>query len=124
MRKLNWWFGRIFYKKLTKEDLLGYKSILKLINHKDASDPILDITKQHVKYYILVPKIKMDLIIDSEHAEIINSEHVWPIKVNRRVYERAINIIKKKKEDQINRLEHNIKGRKLFIMQSLYQKIK
>jgi len=123
MRKFNIWFRKTFYKKLSREDILAYRNILKLVYHKNASEPILDVTKKQTRYFIRNPKIGFDLIIDHTMAEIVN-DNICPIRVNENVYERAIDVIKKKKCLQIEKMESEIKGRKSDIMLGVYKKIK
>ena len=75
--KLKIWFRNKFYKKLSKEDLLGYRNLLKIIYHKQAEHPVLDINKDIKRYFIEIPKLKITLIIDDNFAEIINSNKIY-----------------------------------------------
>ena len=65
MRKLKSWFKRKFYKKLTKGDIQGYRNILKLVYHKKAEHPTLDINR--TTYSNVISDINneiVDLIIE------------------------------------------------------------
>jgi len=126
MRKLKNWFKRKFYKKLNKEDILGYRNILKLVYHKKAEHPILDINKDNTirRYFIDIPTLKMTLIIDDSFAEIINSTRIWPLNLNKYVYERAVKRIYELKCKQIQEKEQSIKLKKQTILEDLYTQIK
>lgn len=126
MRKLKIWFKRKFFKKLTKEDLLGYRNILKIVYHKKAEHPVLDINKDSTvkRYFIEVPSLKMTLIIEDTFAEIINSTRIWPLNLNKNVYERAVKRIYELKCKQIQEKETLIKLKKQTILEDLYTQIK
>lgn len=122
--KIKIWFRKTFYKQLSKEDLLGYRNLLKLIYHKKAEHPILDINKNIKRYFIEVPKLKITLIIDDSFAEIINSHRIWPLNLHNKVYERAMKRIYELKCKQILEKEQLIKSKKQTILEDLYTQIK
>jgi len=124
--KFKIWFRNKFYKKLSKQDLIGYRNLLKIIYHKHAEHPVLDINKDNSikRYFIDVPSLKMTLIIDDSFAEIINSNKIWPLQLNRYVYERAIQRIYELKSKQIQKKEDQIKSKKQSIIEGLYSQIK
>ena len=126
MKQIKIWFKNKFYKKLSKQDLLGYRNILKLVYNKKAEHPILDINKDGSvkRYFIEVPNLKMTLIIDDSFAEVINSNKIWPLNLNKYVYERAIKRIYELKCKQIQEKENQIKTKKQTILEDLYNQIK
>jgi len=111
-----------FRIKLTQEDLRGYRNILKLLYHPKAETPLKD--PDSSKYFIQVPSIHLDLIIDEEKAEIINTKQIYPLNLNDKVYERAVKRIKEEVSRQRYTLESKIKGKKEFILHKLYNQIK
>jgi hypothetical protein len=111
-----------FRIKLTQEDLRGYRNILKLLYHPKAETPLKD--PDSSKYFIQVPSIHLDLIIDEEKAEIINTKQIYPLNLNDKVYERAVKRIKEEVSRQRHTLESKIKGKKEFILHKLYNQIK
>ena len=119
MRKLKIWFKRKFYKKLTKGDIQGYRNILKLVYHKKAEHPTLDINKDSTvkRYFIEVPTLKITLIIDDSFAEVINSTRIWPLDLDKKVYERATKRIYELKCKQIQEKETLIKLKKQTILE-------
>lgn len=117
-------FRKYFYKKIDGDSLKGYRNLLKLIYHKNAEYPIMDDSISVVRYFVSVPKLKMDLIINSLGAEIINSNKIWPLNYNTKIYEKAIEHIKAQRKKQIDEKELSIKGKKTYIINELYLKIK
>jgi hypothetical protein len=63
-----------FRQQLTQEDLRGYRNILKLLYHPKAETPLKD--PEVAKYFIQVPCLHLDLIIDIEKAEIVNTKQI------------------------------------------------
>ena len=116
------YFRKKFGKQLPIEDLRGYRNILKLVYHPEAMTPLKD--PDSTKYYIQVPKLHLDLIIDSEKAEIVNTKQIYPLLLSREVTERAVKSIKEEVTKQRFALEQKIRGKKLNIYQTLYNKIK
>lgn len=121
-RKTRKKIARKFRIKLTQEDLRGYRNILKLLYHPKAETPLKD--PDSSKYFIQVPSIHLDLIIDEEKAEIINTKQIYPLNLNDKVYERAVKRIKEEVSRQRHELELKIKGKKEFILHKLYNQIK
>jgi hypothetical protein len=121
-RKTRIRIARKFRIKLTQEDLRGYRNILKLLYHPKAETPLKD--PDSSKYFIQVPSIHLDLIIDEEKAEIINTKQIYPLNLNDKVYERAVKRIKEEVSRQRHELELKIKGKKEFILHKLYNQIK
>jgi hypothetical protein len=121
-RKTRIKIARKFRIKLTQEDLRGYRNILKLLYHPKAETPLKD--PDSSKYFIQVPSIHLDLIIDEEKAEIINTKQIYPLNLNDKVYERAVKRIKEEVSRQRHTLESKIKGKKEFILHKLYNQIK
>jgi hypothetical protein len=115
-----------FYPKLSKYDLLGYRNILKLVYHKKAEHPLLDINmnSEDKRFFIDVPSLKITLIINDKKAEIINSYKIWPLDLNEKVYKRAVKRIYELKCIQMEQKEKNIKIKKQNILEDLYQQIK
>lgn len=111
-----------FRTKLTQEDLRGYRNILKLLYHPKAETPLKD--PDVSKYYIQVPSLHLDLIIDTEQAEIVNSKQIYPLNLNRKVTERAVERIKQEVSRQRADLEDTIRGKKQNILDNLYIRIK
>lgn len=111
-----------FVKKLTTEDVRGYRNILKLLYHERAEKPQKDIYL--TKYYIQVPHLHLDLIIDSDKAEIVNTKQVYPLNLDKRVTERSIELIRKEISKNTADLEEVIRGKKDTILNKLYSQIK
>lgn len=124
--KIKVWFRNKFWKKLDKETLRGYRSLLKLIHHKTAEAPITDINPDGSvqRYFVIVPSLSMTLIINSDFAEIVNSDRIWPLNLNKKVYERIVGRLGKLKKQQITQIETSIKTKKQYILNDLYNKIK
>jgi hypothetical protein len=124
--KLKIWFKNRFYKKLSKQDLLGYRNLLKIIYHKNAEHPTLDINKDNSvkRYFIDIKSLKMTLIIDDNFAEIVNSSRIWPLNLDNEVYKRATKRIYELKCKQIQEREQLIKNKKQTILEDLYSQIK
>jgi hypothetical protein len=122
--KLKIWVRNKFYKKLSKQDLLGYRNLLKIIYHKQAEHPILDINKDIKRYFIEIPKLKITLIIDDNFAEIINSNKIWYLNLDKKIYERTLQHIHILKSKQIYEKEQLIKSKKQLILKDLYKQIK
>jgi hypothetical protein len=106
---------------MTQEDLRGYRNILKLLYHPKAETPLKD--PETPKYYIQVPKLHLDLIIDLEKAEIVNTKQIYPLNLQDVVLERAIKRIKEEVSKQRSELEVKIRGKKQNILNNLYSKI-
>lgn len=111
-----------FGEKLSKSDLLCYRNILKLLYHRDANTPLKD--PDNPKYFIQVPSLHLDLIIDDSHGELINSRQIYPLEVNKKVFERAILIIKREVTKQRMELEQDIRGKKQTILENVFKTIK
>jgi hypothetical protein len=111
-----------FRHQLTKEDLRGYRNILKLLYHPKAETPLKD--PDTPKYFIQVPSLHLDLIIDIEKAEIVNTKQIYPLNVDIKVLERAVKRIKEEVSKQRADLEYRIKGKKETILNKLYNQIK
>jgi hypothetical protein len=111
-----------FVKPLAPEDIRGYRNILKLLYHERAEKPTKDIELS--KYYIQVPSLHLDLIIDSQKAEIVNTKQVYPLNLNERVTERAVELIRKEISKNTADLEEVIRGKKDTILNKLYSQIK
>jgi hypothetical protein len=111
-----------FRTKLTQEDLRGYRNILKLLYHPKAETPLKD--PDVSKYYIQVPCLHLDLIIDTEKAEIVNTKQIYPLNLDKKVTERAVQRIKEEVSKQRADLEDTIRGKKQNILDNLYIKIK
>jgi len=111
-----------FRTKLTQEDLRGYRNILKLLYHSKAETPLKD--PDVSKYYIQVPCLHLDLIIDTEKAEIVNTKQIYPLNLNTKVTERAVQRIKEEVSKQRADLEDKIRGKKQNILSNLYTRIK
>jgi len=121
-RKTRIRIAKKFRQKLTKDDLRGYRNILKLLYHPKGETPLKD--PDSSKYFIQVPSIHLDLIIDEEKAEIVNTKQIYPLNLNDKVYERAVKRIREEVSRQRNDLEIRIKGKKEFILHKLYNQIK
>jgi hypothetical protein len=115
-------FRKKWGKPLTQEDLRGYRNILKLLYHSGSMTPLKD--PDSTKYYIQVPSLHLDLIIDAEKAEIVNTKQIYPLLLSKEVTERAVKRIKEEVTKQRFVLEQNIRGKKLNIYQTLYNQIK
>jgi len=115
-------FRKQFGEQLPKSDLLCYRNILKLLYHRDADTPLKD--PDNPKYFIQVPSLHLDLIIDDNHAELINSRQIYPLELNKKVFERAIRVIKNEVTKQRMELEQNIKGKKQTILENVFKTIK
>ena len=120
-RKLRIQIIRNFSHKLTQEDLRGYRNILKLLYHPNAETPLKD--PDVPKYYIQVPSLHLDLIIDSEKAEIVNTKQIYPLNLDKKVTERAVEKIKQEVSRQRAGLEDVIRGKKHTILDRLYNQI-
>ena len=116
------YFRKKFGQQLSKDDLLGYRNILKLLYHKKAETPLKD--PDSPKYFISVPDLHLDLIIDATKGEIINTTQIYPLEFNKIVFERAISVIKKEVSKQRNELEFKIKDKKQTILKNIYNTIK
>jgi hypothetical protein len=121
-RKTRIKIAKKFRSKLTKEDLRGYRNILKLLYHPKAETPLKH--PDLAKYYIEVPKLHLDLIIDTEKAEIVNTRQIYPLNLDKRVTERAVQRIKEEVSKQRAELEERIRGKKFSILANLYRQIK
>lgn len=108
--------------KLTQEDLRGYRNILKLLYHPKAETPLKDPVVS--KYYIQVPPLHLDLIIDTEKAEIVNTKQIYPLNLDKKVTERAVERIKEEVSRQRMQLEDTIRGKKQNILNNIFDKIK
>lgn len=115
-------FRKKWGKHLTQEDLRGYRNILKLLYHLNAETPLKD--PDSTKYYIQVPSLHLDLIIDDSKAEIVNTTQIYPLNLNKEVLERAVLRIKEEVSKQRKQLEANIYAKKGNIFNNLYNKIK
>jgi hypothetical protein len=111
-----------FRQQLTQEDLRGYRNILKLLYHPKAETPLKD--PEVAKYFIQVPCLHLDLIIDIEKAEIVNTKQIYPLNLDKKVTERAVQRIKEEVSKQRADLEDTIRGKKQNILDNLYIKIK
>ena len=111
-----------FRHDLTKEDLRGYRNILKLLYHPKAETPLKD--PDVAKFYIQVPCLHLDLIIDTEKAEIVNTKQIYPLNLDTKVTERAVKRIREEVSKQRADLENTIRGKKQNILNNLYIKIK
>lgn len=109
-------------KRLTKSDIKGYRTILRMLYHPHASTPLKD--PEHPKYYISVPRQDLDLIIDYDKAEIVNTNRIYELNVDKRVLERAIDRIKKEVSEQRIQLESNIRGRKENTLDIIARKVR
>jgi hypothetical protein len=121
-RRIKIKISKKFRTKLTKEDLRGYRNILKLLYHPKAETPLKD--PDTPKYFIQVPKLHLDLIIDTEKAEIVNSKQIYPLNLDAKVLERAVKRIKEEVSKQRAELEDRIIGKKETILTKLYNQIK
>ena len=111
-----------FRQQLTQEDLRGYRNILKLLYHPKAETPLKD--PEVAKYFIQVPCLHLDLIIDTEKAEIVNTKQIYPLNLDKKVTERAVQRIKEEVSKQRADLEDTIRGKKQNILDNLYTKVK
>jgi hypothetical protein len=111
-----------FRQQLTLEDLRGYRNILKLLYHPKAETPLKD--PDVAKFYIQVPCLHLDLIIDTEKAEIVNTKQIYPLNLDKKVTERAVQRIREEVSKQRADLEDTIRGKKQNILDNLYIKIK
>ena len=111
-----------FRQQLTQEDLRGYRNILKLLYHPKAETPLKD--PDVAKFYIQVPCLHLDLIIDTEKAEIVNTKQIYPLNLNTKVTERAVKKIREEVSKQRADLEDKIRGKKDTILSKLYTQIK
>jgi hypothetical protein len=111
-----------FRQQLTQEDLRGYRNILKLLYHPKAETPLKD--PEVAKYFIQVPCLHLDLIIDIEKAEIVNTKQIYPLNLDKKVTERAVQRIKEEVSKQRADLEDTIRGKKQNILDNLYTKVK
>jgi hypothetical protein len=115
-------FAKKFRQELTPEDLRGYRNILKLLYHPKAETPLKD--PDVAKFYIQVPSLHLDLIIDSTRAEIVNTKQIYPLNLNEKVTERAVQRIREEVSKQRADLEEIIRGKKDTILTKLYTQIK
>jgi hypothetical protein len=115
-------FAKKFRQELTQEDLRGYRNILKLLYHPKAETPLKD--PDVAKFYIQVPSLHLDLIIDAEKAEIVNTKQIYPLNLNVKVTERAVKRIIQEVAKQRADLEEVIRGKKETILIKLYSQIK
>ena len=111
-----------FRQQLTLEDLRGYRNILKLLYHPKAETPLKD--PDVAKFYIQVPCLHLDLIIDTEKAEIVNTKQIYPLNLNTKVTERAVKKIREEVSKQRADLEDTIRGKKQNLLDNLYIKVK
>ncbi len=111
-----------FRHKLSQDDLRGYRNILKLLYHPKAETPLKD--PDVAKFYIQVPCLHLDLIIDTEKAEIVNTKQIYPLNLDTKVTERAVKRIREEVSKQRADLENTIRGKKQNILNNLYIKIK
>ena len=111
-----------FRHNLSQEDLRGYRNILKLLYHPKAETPLKD--PDGPKYFIQVPPLHLDLIIDTEKAEIVNTKQIYPLNLDKKVTERAVEKIKEEVSRQRGDLEDKIRGKKDTILDKLYNQIK
>lgn len=121
LRRIKIKIKKSFSTKLNQDDLRGYRNILKLLYHPMAKAPLKhpDIPK----YYIQVPKLHLDLIIDHNHAEIVNSKQIYPLNLHDKVKERALLRIRELVLIHRETRERQIKSKKQNILRSLYAKI-
>jgi hypothetical protein len=115
-------FAKKFRQELSQEDLRGYRNILKLLYHPKAETPLKD--PDVAKFYIQVPSLHLDLIIDAEKAEIVNTKQIYPLNLNVKVTERAVKRIIQEVAKQRADLEEVIRGKKETILIKLYSQIK
>ena len=115
-------FAKKFRQELSSEDLRGYRNILKLLYHPKAETPLKD--PDVAKFYIQVPSLHLDLIIDAEKAEIVNTKQIYPLNLNVKVTERAVKRIIQEVAKQRADLEEVIRGKKETILIKLYTQIK
>jgi hypothetical protein len=115
-------FAKKFRQELSSEDLRGYRNILKLLYHPKAETPLKD--PDVAKFYIQVPSLHLDLIIDAEKAEIVNTKQIYPLNLNVKVTERAVKRIREEVSKQRADLEEVIRGKKDTILNKLYNQIK
>ncbi len=111
-----------FRHNLTQDDLRGYRNILKLLYHPKAETPLKD--PDVSKYFIQVPPLHLDLIIDTEKAEIVNTKQIYPLNLDKKVTERAVERIKEEVSKQRMQLEDTIRGKKQNILNNIFDKIK
>jgi hypothetical protein len=121
-RKTRIKIAKKFRNELTQEDLRGYRNILKLLYHPKAETPLKD--SDVAKYFIQVPCLHLDLIIDTEKAEIVNTKQIYPLNLNTKVTERAVKRIREEVSKQRADLEDTIRGKKQNILDNLYVKVK
>lgn len=121
-RKTKIKFAKKFRQELSPEDLRGYRNILKLLYHSNAITPLKD--PDVSKFYIQVPSLHLDLIIDSQKAEIVNTKQIYPLNLNSKVTERAVKRIIQEVSKQRADLEEIIRGKKVTILTRLYTQIK
>jgi hypothetical protein len=76
------------------------------------------------KFYIQVPSLHLDLIIDTCKAEIVNTKQIYPLNLNPKVTERAVKRIIQEVAKQRADLEEVIRGKKETILTKLYTQIK
>jgi hypothetical protein len=93
-----------------------------LLYHPKAETPLKD--PEVAKYFIQVPCLHLDLIIDIEKAEIVNTKQIYPLNLDKKVTERAVQRIKEEVSKQRGDLEDKIRGKKQNILDNLYIKIK
>lgn len=115
-------FRNRFGLKLSQNDIRGYRNILKLLYHKKAETPLKD--PEYPEYFIQVPSLHLDLIIDLNKAELINSTQIYPLELHPKVLERAIKSIKEEVSRQRGELKIQIRGKKETILNNVYKTIK
>ena len=71
-----------------------------------------------------MPPLHLDLIIDTEKAEIVNTKQIYPLNLNNKVTERAVKRIREEVSKQRGDLEDKIRGKKDTILDKLYNQIK
>ena len=123
MKKISFYFRKYFFPSLDKEELLKYRNILKLLYHKKAETPLMDNVKKG-KYFIQVPSIKLDLIIEKGNCELINSDKIYPLELGDDVYNRVIIKINEEITKQRIDLEKRIKYKKQTILSNIFNTIK
>jgi hypothetical protein len=106
-----------FYKPLSKDDILGYRNILKLLYHPSADIVVYPLS---TRYLISIKTLHIDLIIDKDSAEILNTTQSYPLFLSKDVLERAIvRITESVIQDRIHR-ESEMRGRKQRIFLFIY----
>ena len=114
-------YRRKFGKHLTQQDLRGFRNILKLLYHKNASTPLKD--PNCSKYFISVPKLHLDLIINEKRAELVNTSQIYPLELNEEVFKRAVEVIRQEVTKQRTNLENELLGKKDTILNNIFKTI-